>query len=107
MKMLPLSLFAAAAVGGDFAAAPTSLVATQSPLVIAPEQGRVPYRFRDQWRAVPAGGCHGSIRYRVSWKTEDGVSHSELKQVSYPVSPNTARAIAVDRHTLTPPKVST
>ena len=42
-------------------------------------------------------GCHGLIRYRVHWMTEDGAAHSEIKQVSYQVPPHYRRSIAVDR----------
>jgi hypothetical protein len=100
MKMLPLSLLAAsaAAVGGDVAAAPMGLVSlTQSPLVmrLSKDEFRIAFGINGE-NCLPKG-CHGLIRYRVNWKTEDGVSHSESKQVSYTVSPHTARAIAVDR----------
>ena len=98
MKMLPLSLLAAAAVGGDLAAAPVSLVSlTQSPLVmrLSKDEFRIAFGINGE-KCLP-NGCHGAIRYRVNWKTEDGVSRSESKQVSYTVSPHTARAIAVDR----------
>jgi hypothetical protein len=98
MKMLPLSLLAAAAIGGDLAAAPTSLVSlTQSPLVmrLSKDEFRIAFGINGE-RCLPKG-CHGLIRYRVNWKTADGVSRSESKQVSYTVSPHAARAIAVDR----------
>jgi hypothetical protein len=42
-------------------------------------------------------GCNGIIRYRVEWKTADGTTRSEIKHVSYTVSPRAPRTIAVDR----------
>jgi len=33
----------------------------------------------------------------VHWKTEQGLTRSELKQVSYTVPPRSQRSIAVDR----------
>ena len=42
-------------------------------------------------------GCSGLIRYRVKWKTAEGMSRSEIKHVSYTVLPRTGRTIAVDR----------
>jgi hypothetical protein len=33
----------------------------------------------------------------VHWRAADGTAHSELKQVSYTVSPRAGRTIAVDR----------
>lgn len=44
-----------------------------------------------------ATGCHGLIQYRVHWKTEQGLTRSEFKQVSYTVAPRSGRSIAVDR----------
>jgi hypothetical protein len=98
MKMLPLSLLVAAAVGGEVAAAPASLVSlTQSPLVMRLNKDEFRIAFGINGEKCRPKGCHGLIRYRVDWKTEDGVSRSESKQVSYTVSPHAARAIAVDR----------
>ena len=96
MKMLPLTLLAAAAV--EVAAAPAGLVSlTQSPLVmrLSKDEFRIAFGINGE-KCLPKG-CHGLIRYRVNWKTEDGVSRSESKQVSYTVSPHAPRAIAVDR----------
>lgn len=42
-------------------------------------------------------GCSGMIRYRVDWKATDGTTRSETKRVSYSVSPQAHRTIAVDR----------
>jgi len=42
-------------------------------------------------------GCNGTIRYRVDWKTEDGLTRSETKRVAYAVAPHSARGVAVDR----------
>jgi hypothetical protein len=75
-----------------------SIVSARSkPLVmrLSKDEFRIAFGINGE-KCLP-NGCHGSIRYRVNWKTEDGVSHSESKQVSYTVSPHTARAIAVDR----------
>jgi hypothetical protein len=44
-----------------------------------------------------ANGCNGSIRYTVDWKTADGITRSEVKQVSYAVPARASRSIAVDR----------
>jgi hypothetical protein len=44
-----------------------------------------------------AQGCNGVIRYRVDWKTEDGMKRSENRLVSYTVSPLASRAMTVDR----------
>ena len=45
-------------------------------------------------------GCSGSVRYWVDWKASDGTTRSEQKEVSYIVSPEAARTIAVDRQYL-------
>ena len=65
------------------------------PLRLSKDEFRIAFGINGE-KCLPQG-CHGSIRYRVNWKTEDGVSRSESKQVSYTVSPHAARAIAVDR----------
>jgi len=44
-----------------------------------------------------ASGCHGEIQYRVQWRTEDGLTHSEVKRVHYVIPPRYARSITVDR----------
>ena len=42
-------------------------------------------------------GCYGVIRYRVSWRAEDGTKGSDFKQVAYAVAPHASRSIVVDR----------
>ena len=44
-----------------------------------------------------AEGCSGLIRYRVDWKTHDGITRSEIRHVNYNVLPSAGRTIAVDR----------
>ena len=74
---------------------PVSL--TQEPLVmrLSKDEFRIAFGINAE-RGAP-NGCNGVIRYRVDWKTEDGVSRSEVKLVNYTVSPRASRAIAVDR----------
>lgn len=98
MNMLPLSLLAALSVGGAAAAPPPSPVSlTHGPLVMRMSKDEFRIAFGINGEKCLPQGCHGSIRYRVNWKTDDGVSRSEMRQVSYTISPHTARAIAVDR----------
>jgi hypothetical protein len=76
-------------------ASPVSL--TQTPLVMRLDKNefRIAFGINGEHRAP--GGCTGQIRYRVDWKTGDGVTRSEAKQVSFTISPEAARTIAVDR----------
>jgi hypothetical protein len=100
MNMLPVSALTllGLATATASAAPPAARVSlTQSPLVmrLSKDEFRIAFGINGE-KCLPAG-CHGAIRYRVSWKTEDGLSHSEIKQVSYTISPNVGRAITVDR----------
>jgi hypothetical protein len=98
MNMLPLSLLATLSVAAAAPAPPATPVSlTQSPLVmrLSKDEFRIAFGINGE-KCLPQG-CHGAIRYRVSWQTEDGARHSEIKQVSYSVLPNAGRAIAVDR----------
>jgi hypothetical protein len=98
MNMLSLSVVAALSVASAAAAPPATPVSlTQTPLVmrLSKDEFRIAFGINGE-KCLPSG-CHGAIHYRVSWKTEDGVSRSEAKQVSYTVSPHVGRAIAVDR----------
>ena len=47
-------------------------------------------------RCFPVG-CRGSIRYRVIWTTEDGLTRSDSRRVNYALSRNSRRSITVDR----------
>jgi hypothetical protein len=53
----------------------------------------------DGERCMP-GGCSGLIHYRVRWQTVDGTARSEMRRVSFRVSPHSGRTIAVDRQYL-------
>jgi hypothetical protein len=98
MKSIPLwlitcvSLAAGAAVPGEHA---VSL--TQSPLVMRLNKDEFRIAFGVEGKRCAPAGCHGLIRYRVDWKTPDGTTHSERKQVNYSVDPNIGRTITVDR----------
>jgi hypothetical protein len=74
-----------------------SVSLTQEPLVmrLSKDEFRIAFGINAE-RAAPYG-CNGVIRYRVDWKTEDGVKRSEARLVNYTVSPHASRAITVDR----------
>lgn len=98
MNIAPLFLLTLASLRGVAAAPPENRVSlTQNPLVmrLSKDEFRIAFGINGE-KCLP-DGCHGSIRYRVHWKTEDGLMRSEAKRVSYTVSPHTGRAIAVDR----------
>jgi hypothetical protein len=98
MKLAPpclLALTALSAQGAQPQGQPISL--SQSPLVMRLSKDEFRIAFGINAEKCAAAGCHGSIQYRVHWKTEQGLTRSELKQVSYTVPPRSARSIAVDR----------
>jgi hypothetical protein len=98
MKLQPLCLLAVAtlsAQGAQPQAHPISL--SQSPLVMRLNKDEFRIAFGINAATCAATGCHGLIQYRVHWKTEQGLTRSELKQVSYSVPARSERSIAVDR----------
>ncbi len=99
MIIIPVCLCGSVTAGVRAATpAAQSLVSlTQAPLVmrLSKDQFRVAFGINgDQCFPI---GCRGSIRYRVIWRTEDGLTHSEIREVSYAVLPNSRRSITVDR----------
>ena len=70
---------------------------TQSPLVMRMGKDEFRIAFGIKGDGCAASGCHGRIRYRVNWRAEDGMDHSEIREVGYTVEPHTARTITVDR----------
>ena len=42
--------------------------------------------------------CSGSIKYQTTWKTENGATNVERKQLSYEIPHGASRTVAVDRH---------
>jgi hypothetical protein len=96
MNIIPVYLVALVSVG---VAAPVQpLVSlTQAPLVmrLSKDEFRIAFGVNGE-RCFPSG-CRGSIRYRVNWKTEDGLTRSEIKRVNYAVYPHARRSVAVDR----------
>jgi hypothetical protein len=100
MKMISLSLLALAALCTGANAAPDtgrSISLTQEPLVMRLNKNEFRIAFGINGERCGANGCSGIIRYRVEWKTEDGMTRSEIKHVNYTVSPRASRTIAVDR----------
>jgi len=96
--MLSLSVVAALSVASAAAAPPATPVSlTQTPLVMRLSKDEFRIAFGINGEKCAATGCHGQIQYRVHWKTEQGLTRSELKQVSYTVPPRSGRSIAVDR----------
>jgi hypothetical protein len=93
--LLGLASLRAGAAEAPAAARPVSL--SQEPLVmrLSKDEFRIAFGI-EAVRGAP-NGCAGVIRYRVDWRTEDGTRRSELRQVSYRVSPLANRAITVDR----------
>ena len=99
MKLISLSL--SVLVGLSAAgAAPTAeraVTLTHHPLVMRLNKDEFRIAFGINGERCAESGCNGSIRYRVNWKTLDGITRSEVKHVNYVVPPRASRTIAVDR----------
>jgi hypothetical protein len=70
---------------------------TESPLVTRMGKDEFRLAFGIDSVGCARNGCYGEIRYRVSWKAEDGTTRSDIRQVSYTVLPDDARSITFDR----------
>ncbi len=96
--LLVLAAVAAAPANATAAAPPKDGISlSQTPLVmrLSKDEFRIAFGLNGEHCVV--SGCHGRIRYRVHWRTEDGVRHSEAKEVSYAIAAHSGRSIAVDR----------
>jgi hypothetical protein len=92
-------LFIGLAASGASRALPSgsAVSLTESPLVMRVDKDEFRIAFGIDGQACGRNGCAGSIRYRVEWKTAQGMKRSEIKQVGYTVPPLAGRTIAVDR----------
>jgi len=97
MKLVPLMIVLLSTSAGAAAPHPGSVSLTQTPLVMRLDKDEFRIAFGINGERCGRSGCKGLIRYRVDWKTGDGVTRSELKQVGYTVAPETGRTITVDR----------
>ena len=70
---------------------------TQDPLVMRMSKDEFRIAFGINASRCSLSGCYGVIRYRVSWRAEDGTKGSDFKQVVYAVAPHAPRSIVVDR----------
>jgi hypothetical protein len=101
LKSRFLWLAAAGCAASVLAAPPEgTILLTGDPLVMRLNKDEFRIVFGIEAKSCMPQGCNGAVRYRVDWKAADGTARSELKQVSYTVSPNAARTIAVDRQYL-------
>jgi hypothetical protein len=98
MKLLPLCLLSVLCLSANGTQPqPHPISLSQSPLVMRLSKDEFRIAFGINAEKCAATGCHGLIQYRVHWKTEQGLTRSELKQVSYTVPQRSGRSIAVDR----------
>jgi hypothetical protein len=102
MKTISMLLIGALAAGTAGAAAPAkrSVSLVGAPFVMRLNIDEFRIAFGIDGEACMPGGCSGLIHYRVDWKTADGTARSESRRVSYKVSPQSGRTIAVDRQYL-------
>jgi len=98
MNMSALCPLALLLLAGSAPAQPGHAVAvSEGPLVMRLNKDEFRIAFGVQGESCAARGCHGQIRYRVHWRTEDGAAHFEAKAVNYAIVPRSGRTIAVDR----------
>jgi len=99
MKTIPVTLALATMIvsAGASAAAARTVSLSQKPFVMRLQKDEFRIAFGINGERCAPSGCNGSIRYRVDWKTMNGVKHSDVKQVNYTVSPHASRTIAVDQ----------
>lgn len=95
ISLLFIGLLAAGASSALASGSAVSL--TQAPLVMRVDKDEFRIVFGIDGQACGQNGGSGSIRYRVEWRTAQGATRSETKQVGYTVSPLASRTIAVDR----------
>jgi hypothetical protein len=105
MKAISILLAGAMAVGVGAGAqaqvsAKRSVSLVGTPLVMRLNNDEFRIAFGIDGKQCLPGGCSGLIHYRVHWTTPDGVARSEVRRVSYRISPDAARTIAVDRQYL-------
>jgi hypothetical protein len=84
------------ASGAAASASKRSVSLTQEPLVMRLNKDEFRIAFGLNAGRFASNGCDGVIRYRVDWKTEDGTTRREAKQVNYTVLPGASRTITVD-----------
>jgi hypothetical protein len=97
-RMISVLFIGLAASGASVAlAAGRAVSLTEAPLVMRVNKDEFRIAFAIDAQACGQNGCTGSIHYRVEWKTAQGATRSEIKQVGYSVAPSASRTIAVDR----------
>jgi hypothetical protein len=82
---------------GDRPEATPAVSLSQSPLVMRMGKDEFRLAFGINSVGCTRSGCYGAIRYRVSWKAEDGTTRSDIREVGYTVLPHDARSITFDR----------
>jgi hypothetical protein len=85
-----------AASAAAASASERSVSLTQDPLVMRLNKDEFRIAFGLDAGRFASNGCDGVISYRVDWKTEDGTTRREAKQVNYTVLPGAGRTITVD-----------
>jgi hypothetical protein len=104
MKLSSMFLMTVVAASGNRTtlAAPLegAVLLTGDPVVMRLNKDEFRIVFGIEGKSCAPHGCSGSVLYRVDWKASDGTARSERKEVSYIVSPEAARTIAVDRQYL-------
>jgi hypothetical protein len=100
MKTLLAGLVLALALGDAIAAdAPVCAVTvTNEPVIIRMNKDEFRIAFGVAGDQCADGGCAGAIRYKATWKTDDGAQSVDSKVLSYDIPSGSKQSIAVDRH---------
>lgn len=96
-KMLVLALLAAMPWTGAFAQGSCKVGLTQAPLVmrIGSDEFRIAFGL-DGSQCLP-GGCQGEIKYKATWRGQDGAHTTEQKSVHFDIPSGAPRSLTTDR----------
>jgi hypothetical protein len=98
LTLIAMLLVAMLPVGNAAAAAAAcSVSVNEQPVVmrIGKDEFRIAFGVNGD---ACQNGCAGTIRYQAAWRTDDGVTNVDRKQLSYSIPDGATRSIAVDRH---------
>jgi hypothetical protein len=70
---------------------------THDPLVMRVGKDEFRVAFGLDGSACGDSGCAGTIRYKATWRSDDGVSQTAQRAVSYAIPEGAPRSLTVDR----------
>ena len=97
MNLIPPSLLVVLSIAAAAPPPAPPVQVSHGPLVMRLAKDEFRIAFGLSGTRCLESGCHGVIRYRVSWRADDGSSGAERRQLSFAFAPRSGRSIAVDR----------